>query len=200
MDSDPSPAATPASARLLTLPNVISFVRLGTVPVFVWLFVTGRENVAVALYALGAWSDFFDGYIARRTNSVSELGKLLDPLADRIFIAALVVALVVRRVMPWWVAMAIVGRDLLVLSLFPYLERRKIQRISVNRLGKTATAALFLGLTLLALSETTLPGSESMATPGMVASVVGAALYWAAGYLYAREALTKLRALKESAT
>lgn len=200
METDPSPAPASAGSRLLTLPNVISFVRLATVPVFVWLFVSGRENLAVALYALGAWSDFLDGYIARRTDSVSELGKLLDPLADRIFIAALVVALVVRQVMPWWVAIAIVGRDLLVVSLFPYLERRKIQRIAVNRLGKTATAALFLGLTLLALSETTLPGSDSMARPGLGASILGAALYWAAGFLYAREAMAKLQALKASGT
>ena len=182
---------------MLTIPNVISFVRLATVPVFVWLFVSGRENAGVILYAAGAWTDFLDGYIARRTNSVSELGKLLDPLADRIFIAALVIALVVRDTMPWWVAVAVLGRDLLVLSLFPYLERRKIARIAVNWTGKTATAFLFAGLTMLAVSETTLVGSDHLAGPGLAFTLIGAALYWAAGYLYAREAWAKLQALKE---
>lgn len=196
VEVDPSAASPPATTRLLTIPNLISFARLGTVPVFVWLFVSGRENAGVILYIVGAWTDFLDGYIARRTNSVSELGKLLDPLADRVFIAALVIALVVRGTMPWWMAVAIVGRDLLVLSLFPYLERRKIQRITVNRAGKTATAFLFAGLTMLAVSETTLPGSDSLATPGTALALVGAALYWGAGYLYAREALKKLQALR----
>ena len=196
VEVDPSAAAPTASTRLLTIPNLISLVRLASVPVFVWLFVSGRENAAVVLYGVGASSDFLDGYIARKTNSVTELGKLLDPLADRIFIAALVIALVVRETMPWWVAVAIVGRDLLVLSLFPYLERRKIQRIAVNRVGKTATAFLFTGLTMLALSETTLPGGPALAYIGLVVALVGAALYWAAGYLYAREALAKLQDLK----
>jgi cardiolipin synthase (CMP-forming) len=200
VEPDPSAASTGDESRILTVPNVISFVRLATVPVFVWLFVSGHENEAVVLYAAGAWSDFFDGWIARRTDSVTALGKLLDPLADRIFIAALVVALVVRRTLPWWVAIVIVGRDLLVLSLFPYLERRKIQRIAVNRLGKTATAALLAGLTFLALGETTFPGARLSHEPGFALTLVGAALYWAAGYLYAREAVGKLRALREGAS
>ena len=192
MEADPT-TARPGDSRILTIPNVISFVRLATVPVFIWLFVSGFENAAVILYAAGAWSDFFDGYIARRTNSVTELGKLLDPLADRIFIAALVIALVVRDTLPWWVALVILGRDLLVLSLFPYLERRKIQRIAVNRVGKTATAALLAGLTLLAWSETTFPGANGVELAGLALTWLGALLYWAAGYLYGREALAKLR-------
>lgn len=203
MDDDAStapPVVSTSSTRVLTIPNVLSFIRLATVPVFVWLFVSGRENAAVILYIVGAWSDFFDGWIARRTNSVSELGKLLDPLADRVFIAALVVALVMREVLPWWLALTIVGRDLILLSLFPLLERRKIERIAVNRMGKTATAALLLGLSLLAISQTTAPGAGSMRLPGLISTVVGAALYWAATYLYGREAARRLRAMKESAT
>ena len=195
MEAEPSPAPGDPS-RVLTIPNVISFVRLGTVPVFVWLFIAGYENAAVILYAAGAWSDFFDGYIARRTNSVTELGKLLDPLADRIFIAALVIALVARGTLPWWVAVAILGRDLLVLSLFPYLERRKIPRIAVNRVGKTATAALLAGLTLLAWSETTFPGAAGADDPGLWLTLFGAVLYWAATYMYAREAIAKLKELR----
>lgn len=197
MGTDGSTAARPPSSRIWTVPNIISFVRLATVPVFVVLFVTGRENAAVILYALGAWSDFLDGYIARRTNSVTDLGKLLDPLADRIFIAALVIALVVRGTLPWWIAVVILGRDLLVLSLFPYMERRKIERIAVNMVGKSATAALLAGLTLLALSETTFVSGDLTELAGLALTLLGAALYWAAAYLYAREAMAKLRALKE---
>lgn len=204
VDRDPSTAPQApddpvASTRIVTVPNILSFVRLATVPLFVWLFVSGRENAAVILYMVGAWSDFFDGYIARKTDSVSELGKLLDPLADRVFIAALVVALVMREVLPLWLALAIVGRDLILLSLFPLLERWKIERIAVNRMGKTATAALLLGLTLLAVSQTTFPAAGSMHLPGLISTSLGAVLYWGATYLYGREAARRLRALRDSA-
>src|ERR671918_764728 len=92
---------TTSDGRLLTIPNLLSFGRLATVPVFVWLFVSGREDAAVILYAVAAWTDFFDGFIARRTHSVTELGKLLDPLADRVFIVALALALVARGTLAW---------------------------------------------------------------------------------------------------
>lgn len=185
-------------ARLLTIPNVLSLLRLASVPVFIVLFVTSREEAAVILYAAGAASDFLDGFIARRTHTVTELGKLLDPLADRIFIVALAVALVAREVLPLWLALVVIARDVLVLSLFPALESRGIERIRVNFVGKTATASLLTGLTVLAWSETTFAGS-GVATPlGMAFSVVGAILYWVAGALYAREAIRKVHALRTS--
>src|SRR5688572_30562156 len=142
--------------RILTIPNVLSGLRLASVPVFLWLWLDGMRDAAVILYAAGAWTDFFDGYIARRTNSVTELGKLLDPLADRVLIVALTIALVAADVLPWWLAVVVIGRDVLVLVAWPFLESRGVPRIAVNRIGKTATASLLLGLTLLALSETTL--------------------------------------------
>jgi cardiolipin synthase (CMP-forming) len=190
---------TTSDGRLLTLPNMLSFGRLATVPVFLWLFLSGREDAAVIVYAVAAWTDFFDGYIARRTHSVTELGKLLDPLADRVFIVALALALVARRALPWWLAAIVVGRDLLVLSLFPVLERRKVQRIQVNFVGKVATAALLAGLTLLALSETSFPGAAVGDEIGIVVVSIGAALYWAAAYLYGKEALGKLRSARSVA-
>ena len=184
-----------ASRRLWTIPNVLSFLRLASVPVFVWLFVSGRENAAVVLYAVGAWTDFFDGVIARRFDQVSELGKLLDPLADRVLIFALAVALVARDVLPLWLALVVVIRDVLVLSVFPALERRKVPRIAVNFTGKTATACLLFGLTLLAWSETTFPVAGSTGDVGLGFTIAGAVLYWVATFMYAREARDKLRGL-----
>jgi len=184
--------------RLLTVPNVLSLLRLASVPVFVILFVTSREEAAVILYAAGAASDFLDGFIARRTQSVTELGKLLDPLADRIFIVALAVALVARDVLPLWLALVVIARDVLVLSLFPALESRGVERIRVNFVGKSATASLLAGLTLLAWSETTFGGSDASMPLGMALSVIGAVLYWVAGAMYAREAIRKIHALRTS--
>src|SRR5918999_4865264 len=71
----------PDGGRLATIPNLLSALRLASVPVFIGLFVSGHEEAAVILYAVGAWTDFFDGYIARHTGQVTEIGKLLDPLA-----------------------------------------------------------------------------------------------------------------------
>ncbi len=188
----PRPSAT---ARVATIPNVLSLLRLASVPIFVWLFVTGRETVAVVLYAIGASSDFLDGFIARRFAQVSELGKVLDPLADRVLILALAVALVARRALPLWLALAVIARDVLVLSLFPALERRGVARIPVNTIGKAATAALLVGLTCLAFAESSFSWARGGDEIGLPLVALGAALYWAAALAYAREARTRLRAL-----
>jgi len=184
--------------RVLTIPNVLSLIRLASVPVFIWLFVTDRKEAAVILYAAGAWTDFFDGFIARRTGSISELGKLLDPLADRALIVALAVALVATDALSLWLAAVIVVRDILVLSLWPALDRRGVRRIPVNFVGKTATAALLTGLTLMAWSETTFPLAGYFGDVGLVTTAIGAGLYWVAGFLYAREAWGRLSALRDS--
>ncbi|HEX2294610.1 MAG TPA: CDP-alcohol phosphatidyltransferase family protein [Actinomycetota bacterium] len=188
------PAAT-LDRGLWTVPNVLSILRLASVPVFVWLFVSGRENAAVILYAAGAWTDFFDGVIARRFDQVSEIGKLLDPLADRILIIALVVALVARDALPLWLAIVIVARDVLLLSVFPILERKKVPRIAVNFTGKSATAALLFGLTSLAWSETTFVAEGVADEIGIAFTTLGAVLYWVAAALYAQAARDTVRAL-----
>jgi cardiolipin synthase len=175
--------------RVWTLPNLLSFARLATVPIFIWLFVTDHKDAAVLLYAAASWTDFFDGYIARRTGTVTELGRLLDPLADRVFIAALTVVLVIEEVLPLWVAIAIVGRDVLILGLYPFVHRGTLQRIRVNFVGKTATAALLMGLTLLAVSETSVSWGSSVDEAGLVFVGVGAVCYWVSGAMYATEAL-----------
>ncbi len=187
-----SEGADDDESRLLTVPNVLSALRLALVPLFVWLFVTGREEAAVALYGVGASTDWLDGYIARRTGQITELGRLLDPLADRIYIAALVVALTIRGVLPLWLALGIVGRDALLLALFPFVDRRATSRIRVNFIGKSATASLLVGLTSLALSQTSF-GGRVWEQIGLILVVVGFVLYWISGALYARVAASSLR-------
>jgi cardiolipin synthase len=182
--------------RILTIPNVLSLLRLATVPIFVWLFLNDHANAAVILYIVSACSDFFDGFIARRFDQVSELGKLLDPLADRVFIVALAVALVGEGALPLWLAIVIIGRDILILAAFPLLERKKVARIAVNFVGKSATAALLAGLTCLALSETTLPGNGVGEAVGLAFTITGAVLYWVAATIYAKEAIGKLHELE----
>jgi cardiolipin synthase len=175
--------------RIVTIPNILSFLRLASVPVFIALFVSDRVDAAVILYTVGATSDFWDGWIARRFNQVSELGKLLDPLADRVFITALVVALVATDVVPLWVALTIVGRDVAILAVYPFVQRGTVAKIRVNFVGKCATAALLVGLTGLAIRETSLSWGHLLDGPAWVMVAVGAVLYWVSGAMYAREAL-----------
>lgn len=191
MSSTQVPEAAPeqVSKRILTIPNIISFARLSTVPVFLWLWFGDRVGTAVIVYAVGAWTDFFDGFIARRTNSVSELGKLLDPLADRVFIVSLVIALIGTGTLPVVLAVAIIARDVLILSAYPFFQRRGLPRIEVNFVGKTATASLLFGLTWLAYSETTFPGADIGDEVGLAFAILGAVLYWIAGGMYARQAI-----------
>jgi cardiolipin synthase len=179
--------------RVLTIPNALSALRLGAVPAFVWLFVAGHENTAVVVYALGAGTDFLDGYIARRTGSVTELGKLLDPLADRIFIVALTAVLVERDALSVWLAAAILARDVLLLAAWPLLERKGTPRIQVKLIGKVATACLLFGLTCLALGETSFTGSGLGDDIGTTFTLAGGILYWGAAIAYGREARDKLK-------
>ena len=194
MKTSEAPTPGTASAAIVTVPNLISLARLAAVPVFVWLFVGGHEEWGVIVYAVGAASDFVDGYVARRTGAVSELGKLLDPLADRVFIVALAVALVARSALPTWLAVFVVARDVLLLSLWPLLERRGVQRIEVNIVGKAATALLLVGLTWLALGETGFALGRPGERIGIPLVTAGAALYWAAAAAYGRTAAARLRA------
>jgi cardiolipin synthase len=182
------PAGRGTETRIVTVPNLLSGLRLASVPVFVWLFVSDREEAAVILYGIGAATDWVDGYIARRTGAVTELGKLLDPLADRIFIVALALALLARGALPAWLGGVIIVRDMAVLVLWPVVDRRSARRIRVNFVGKTATAALLVGLTWLALSETRWSFGGRAREIGLAGTMAGAVLYWTSGIMYARAA------------
>jgi cardiolipin synthase len=195
MEQTVNEAGPQASNRVLTIPNLMSFVRLAAVPVFVWLFVSGRETEGWILFAIVAWSDFFDGFIARRFDQVTELGKILDPVADRVLIVALTFVLVERDALPWGLAAAIILRDVLIVAIAPVLERKGMQRMSVNFVGKSATAALLTGLSLLAYAETTMWEADVSDGIGLWFVVLGAVLYWVAALLYAREAGRRLRAM-----
>lgn len=103
------------SRELLYVPNLLTLFRLFFLPLPVICIAYGKDNAALALLGVAIATDVLDGYFARRLNQVSELGKILDPLADKIGVAALVVALAVYRDFPWWATAIIIARDLLLL-------------------------------------------------------------------------------------
>lgn len=187
--------------RVLTVPNAISFARLLLVPVFLWLYLAGSVLPAMIVLAVVGTSDWVDGFVARATGQVSVLGKLLDPLADRVVIVAVLVAYGAKGTVPWWLVGVIVARDVLIMASFAALERRGIPRLAVNRTGKRATASLFTGMGLVSVSvvmhvsgiATLRSDASGVRLAGLVLLGLGAVLYWAAAALYAREARVLLR-------
>lgn len=186
------------SDRILTLPNLLSFLRLALVPVFLILLVEGQDLAALAVLALSGVTDFLDGYLARRLDQVSRLGQLLDPAADRLYILAAMLGLAWRGMLPWWIVGLILARDVMLVGLAVVLARHGQHALPVNRVGKWATAALFIGFPLLMLAafiENT-PGVLSVL--GLVVSIIGAILYWWAGVLYLRETIRLARGVTEA--
>jgi cardiolipin synthase len=130
---------------IFTIPNLVSTIRIGAVPVFLWL-VFGRDDPATAGWLLGAIgaTDWIDGYLARRLDQVSTLGKILDPVADRLAIAAAVVGGWVAGILPWPIALLLVIRETIVSIGAAYGAWRGGVRIDVRPLGKAATLGLYV--------------------------------------------------------
>jgi cardiolipin synthase len=183
---DQQDVAAGENGRVLTIPNVISIVRLAGVPLFLWL-VLGPEadGWALGVLLLSGVSDWLDGYLARRLHQTSKLGQVLDPVADRLYILAVVVGLAWRDIIPWWLAVLLPARDLLLWILVPFLRTRGYHALPVHFLGKAATANLLYAFPLLLLGD----GEGVVATLadvfGWAFAIWGTGLYWWAGLLYA---------------
>ncbi len=140
------------STRVLTIPNLVSFARLAGVPLFLYLVLGPHEDGwAVVVLAIGGTSDWVDGFLARRLNQTSRLGELLDPLADRLYIVATVVALTIREVIPLWFTLALLARELLLGVCLLVLRRYGYGPPPVHYVGKSATFILLLALPILLL-------------------------------------------------
>lgn len=173
--------------RVFTIPNLITFTRIALIPLFAWAFLTGdKDPFALGLLVVIGSTDWVDGFVARRIGQVSRLGKLIDPVADRMAIVVVLLALVFRDAVAFPIAAVLLLRDLIVSIVFPVLEARGFPRIPVNWTGKTATAFIFTGMAFAAASV--LEQVRDLAQPASAALlVVGAVLYWVAGYFYFRE-------------
>lgn len=184
--------------RVLTIPNVITIVRLILIPIFGWAFLTGdKDTLALILLMIIGSTDWVDGFVARAIGQVSKLGKALDPVVDRVAIVVILVALTFRGVVPFAIAGVLLLRDAIASIVFPILEAKGYPRLAVNRTGKLATAFIFSGMAIAAASV--LESLEEVAKPvSVVFLVVGAVLYWIAGYMYYTE-IRKLLAARAAA-
>jgi len=179
-----------ASRRVLTVPNLISFARLAILPVVYLDLTSGRLLRAFVLLVVFTASDWFDGYFARRLDQVTELGKLLDPISDRVLFVVVGVAYVVSGLLPLWVVLALIARDVLVAGAGLVLLTRGAKPPDVTRLGKTATFGLMWALPTFLLAGIAGDGVDDpqpvLHVLAWVLLAVSGVLYWVAAFDYAR--------------
>ena len=191
--ADPG-ARDPALDRILTAPNVITAVRLACVPVFLWLlFGAGRQTLAAVLLAVLGATDWVDGFVARRFGQVSTLGKVLDPLADRILVGTAVIAVIVHGAVPVWFGVATLVREAVVSVAVLLLAALGAKRIDVLWVGKAGTFGLMFAYPAFLFGH----GPVSWHTPvtvfAWVCAIPALVLAWVAAASYvpvARRALT----------
>jgi cardiolipin synthase len=174
------------ASRVLTVPNLLSILRLCLLPVFLWLLLgPEKDGLAAAVLMFMGVSDFLDGYLARKLDHTSKLGTVLDPVADRLYILATVIGLGLREIIPLWLVVLLPARDLFLWVLVPFLRTRGYTALPVHFLGKAATAALLYAFPLLLLGD----GESGFALVcrvfGWAFAIWGTGMYWWAGLLYA---------------
>jgi cardiolipin synthase len=195
----PAPAEELASEaegedRVLTIPNVITVVRLCLMPVFLWLLF-GREDRATAAWLLAGLgtTDFLDGYIARHFHQVSNIGKILDPVADRLLFVLGVGGIVIDGSVPAWVAVAALVREALVGGATLALAALGVRRIDVTWFGKAYTLLLMISFPLFLASHSTLGWHDGARTAAWLFGVPGLVLAWYSAALYVPIARRALR-------
>ncbi|WP_077041773.1 CDP-alcohol phosphatidyltransferase family protein [Rhodococcus sp. MTM3W5.2] len=142
------------SDRIVTVPNLLSVVRLVGVPLFVYLLLGPHaDGWALAILMLSGFTDWADGKLARLLNQSSRLGALLDPLVDRLYVVSTLVAFAIRGIIPWWVAAVLIGRDVILALTLPIYRSRGLPPPAVLYLGKAATFALMFALPLVLAAQ-----------------------------------------------
>jgi cardiolipin synthase (CMP-forming) len=182
--------------RVFTVPNILSFIRLLGVPLFLWLLLERQSEIwAVVVLIVGGATDWLDGYLARSWHQRSRLGQVLDPLADRLYILATLIGFAIRGVVPWWLVLLLAARDgLMASTIWPALRRRGFASLPVHFLVKAATFALLYAFPLVLLGGTGDQLWHSVVKIiGWAFVIWGAGLYWWSGLLYIGQGVEVIR-------
>lgn len=185
--------------RILTLPNLVTLARLAALPVFCWLLFA-RDNRAAAAWLLGALgaTDWVDGYLARHMHQTSNLGKALDPVADRLLFFVGGISILIDGSVPAWFAIAVLTREALVATATLTVMALGAKRIDVTWWGKTGAFLLMFSFPLFLGSYSTLSYADPLEVlawltgiPGLAISIYAALTYiplWRAGLIEGRQA------------
>ena len=186
--------ASTAPDRVLTVPNALSLLRLAGVPLFLYLLLGPHaDGWAILVLAVGGFTDWLDGKLARLLDQYSRFGAMLDPAVDRLYILAALVALGVRDVVPWWAVAVLVARDLVLAACLPVLRARGYAPFRIVYLGKSATFLLLYAFPLLLLGAGDNPLTEVARPLGYAFAVWGTGLYLYSGLVYLAQFVLALR-------
>ncbi|MDR0433354.1 MAG: CDP-alcohol phosphatidyltransferase family protein [Bifidobacteriaceae bacterium] len=174
------------AGRVWTVPNVISFARLGLVPVFAWLLWREADVAAIGVLAISGLTDWLDGALARRLGQYSQLGRILDPAADRAFIAVTVIGMAWRSIIPWWLLAVLLAREAAVGIALIVLRRRGQPLPQVVFVGKVATLGLMYALPMLLLASLGGWYGNLAWIVGWAFAIWSVGLYWVSAIAYIR--------------
>jgi cardiolipin synthase (CMP-forming) len=182
-----------ALREALNIPNMLSILRLALVPFFLYLLLKEMFSSAIIVLAIAGLTDFLDGYLARKLNQITKLGKILDPVADRLYIFATLIALSVTGHIPLWLALLVVIRDVLMLLSMPILSSIGYRSLPVHYLGKAATFALLYSFPLLLMGNIFTELEFFVKPLAWAFALWGVALYWWSGFVYLWHLLILIR-------
>ena len=176
---------------LLNIPNALTALRALGVPAFLYLFLIAEQPIAsFVVIALGGITDYLDGKVARALNQTSDFGAKFDPTVDRLYIAAVIIALAIKDYLPWSLVVAIIARDLILFLVIIYQKLRGIPFFEVSFLGKAATFNLLYAFPFLLLEEVAVIGPWCFAA-GWSFAIWGISLYFYTGIQYLVKGLRK---------
>jgi CDP-diacylglycerol--glycerol-3-phosphate 3-phosphatidyltransferase len=186
----------PTHDRLLTVPNLLSGIRLVLIPVFVYLLLVAHANGwAVAILMFSGASDWADGKIARLLNQSSKLGELLDPAVDRLYMVTVPIALALRGIVPWWIIAVLLARDVLLAAELPLLRTRGLTALPVLYVGKAATFSLMSAFPLILLGQWDALWSRVVLACGWAFLIWGLYMYLWSFVLYTVQVVLVMRRL-----
>ncbi len=181
---------------VFTIPNLISALRIVSIPVIAW-FIARHDMVwALVILAVSSASDGLDGIIARNFNQVSKLGQILDPIADRLLIICSILALAVCGVVPWWMLALVALRDIVMGILTLVLAQHDYGPLPVHFVGKTGTAILLISIIGLMVADIrrSFIVLDVLHYGAIACAIWGIGLYWLAGIIYLRQGIGLIRA------
>jgi CDP-diacylglycerol--glycerol-3-phosphate 3-phosphatidyltransferase len=186
----------PAHDRLLTVPNVLSGIRLVLIPVFIYLLLVAHANAwAVAVLMFSGASDWADGKIARLLNQSSKLGELLDPAVDRLYMVTVPIVFGLRGIIPWWIIAVLLARDVLLAAELPLLRTRGFTALPVLYVGKAATFSLMSAFPLILLGQWDALWSRVVLACGWAFLIWGLYMYLWSFVLYVVQVVLVMRRL-----
>jgi cardiolipin synthase len=182
------------SGSVISVPNALTFLRFLGIPLFFYLtLVVNADGWAIVVLAVGGATDYFDGKLARAWNQTSRFGELADPAIDRLYILAILIVFQIREIVPTWMIVAIIGRDIVLAVITILMNQRGIPPLTVTYLGKAATFNLMYAFPFLLLAQSEGLWGQIAFVVGWSFAIWGIALYISTGVSYARQGIWQIR-------